>query len=78
MLSYPHMDSANDNNSNKELGRLLKQARLNAQLTQSDVANEAGMNVNYYARIERGEINTTFEKIQTLMKVLKLKSLKLP
>jgi transcriptional regulator with XRE-family HTH domain len=72
------MDRSNDKNNYKDLGIMLKQARLKAKLTQADVANEAGINVNYYARIERGEINTTFEKIQTITKVLKLKSLKLP
>ena len=35
------------------------------------------MHVNYYARIERGEENPSFEKLQSIMRVLHTKSLDL-
>jgi len=42
-------------------------------LTQAEVAKKADMTVNYYAMIERGEVNPSFEKIKSIAKVLKLK-----
>jgi transcriptional regulator with XRE-family HTH domain len=61
----------------KELGEKLRRIRSAANLTQLDVANKSGMHVNYYARIERGEENPSFEKLQSIMKVLNIKSLDL-
>lgn len=46
-------------------------------MTQADVATAADLNANYYARIERGEENPSFEKIQSIMKALGIKSLDL-
>jgi len=59
----------------KDLGGKLKKARERAKLTQLEVASGADLHVNYYAQIERGEVNPSFEKLQGIMKVLKLKSL---
>jgi transcriptional regulator with XRE-family HTH domain len=59
------------------LGEKLRKIRTAANLTQLDVANKSGMHVNYYARIERGEENPSFEKLQSIMKILKIKSLDL-
>ena len=61
----------------KELGEKLRAVREKAKLTQAEVASKAGVHVNYYARIERGEENPSFEKLQSLMKALGLKSLDL-
>lgn len=61
--------------SRKELGAKLRQAREAAKLTQSEVASLAGVHVNFYARVERGEENPSFEKLQKIMKVLRIKSL---
>lgn len=59
----------------KELGDTLRKAREKASLTQAEVAIAAGINVNYYAQIERGEINPSFEKLIAIKKALKVKSL---
>jgi transcriptional regulator with XRE-family HTH domain len=59
------------------VGSKLKKARETAGKTQADVAEAAGINVNYYAQIERGEVDTSVEKLQRIMKVLKMKSLDL-
>jgi len=59
----------------KELGNKLKQARKKTKLTQIIVASAAGVNTNYYARIERGEENPSFEKLSKIMKALGIKSL---
>lgn len=61
----------------KELSVKLRVARATANLTQKQVADAAGVHVNLYARIERGEGNPSFEKLQSIMKVLKIKSLDL-
>lgn len=61
----------------KELGDKLRRVREGLGLTQAEVAKKADLHTNYYARIERGEENPSFEKLQGIMKVLKIKSLNL-
>jgi len=58
----------------KGLGSRLKGEREKSKMTQSEVAQAAGIHVNYYARIERGEENPTFEVLHKLKKVLKMES----
>ena len=65
----------NDEQNLKKLGGKLKKARALAGLTQSQVADKAGVNVNYYARIERGEINPSYENLQSITKALNIKML---
>lgn len=55
-----------------KLGDKLKNARGKAKLTQQEVADKSGMHVNYYARIERGEINTSYDKLSKLKEILKV------
>jgi transcriptional regulator with XRE-family HTH domain len=57
----------------KAFGDRIKVAREKLELTQAEVAEQAGMTVNYYAMIERGEVNPSFEKIKSIAGVLKLK-----
>ena len=59
----------------KGLGKKLKEAREKAGLTQLELAEKAGINANYYAVVERGEKNISYEKLQRVMKVLNIKSL---
>ncbi len=54
-----------------ELKNKLSEARVKANLTQAEVAKRTGMDVSYYARIERGEINTSYEKLHKIAEVLK-------
>ncbi len=61
-------------NSQTKLGENIKKIRLQAKLTQKQVADKADMNVNYFARIERGEENLTFEVLEKIVKALKVKS----
>ncbi|HUQ85769.1 MAG TPA: helix-turn-helix transcriptional regulator [Candidatus Limnocylindrales bacterium] len=56
----------------KELGKKLKTAREKSGLTQEEVAKIAKISSNYYAKIERGEINTTLEKLYKIIKALKI------
>jgi len=62
----------------KELGKTLKEARGKAKLTQEEVADKTNMTTNYYAMIERGEVNPSFEKLRMLFKFLKISSSQLP
>lgn len=61
----------------KDLGENLRTQREKAHLTQSEVATRAGIDVNYYARIERGLGNPSYVKLHCIMKALKMTSLKI-
>jgi len=63
--------------SRKELGRKLLQAREKAGLTQVELAKKAGINDNYYARVERAEVSPTLEKFEKIVKALGVKSSKI-
>ena len=52
---------------------MIKKAREKANLTQAEVAEKVGMDVTYYARIERGEIDTSGTNVLRLFKFLKIK-----
>ncbi len=56
----------------KELGKIFKEAREKLKLTQAEVGTQAGIDINYYAMIERGKANITLDKIRRLYKVLNL------
>lgn len=58
----------------EKLGENIRKVRTSADWTQQQVADRAGMHVNYYARIERGEENPSFETLEKIMKALKIKS----
>ena len=67
------MSPINDTNK-KEFGEKLRKIREEKGMTQAEVAKAAGINTNYYAVIERGEVNPTYEKIESIVKALKVKS----
>lgn len=54
----------------KKVGENIKNARINAKLTQAEAAKKAGINVNYFAVIERGEVTTSGEKLENISKAL--------
>lgn len=58
----------------QELGNKLRMVREKRGLTQVEVAEKTGMHANYYAKIERGEINTSFDKLMAIKRALKAKS----
>jgi len=57
-----------------KLADKLKEAREKKRFTQEEVAKRAGLNTNYYAVIERGEVNP---KIETLVRILEALEIKL-
>ena len=44
----------------KQLGNKIKATRLERSLTQAAVADKADTSPNYYAQIERGEVNPSY------------------
>ncbi len=63
------------NHTDKVLGLQLKEARLKKKLTQAEVAKQTSMTVTYYAMIERGEVNPSWQKLKKLFSVLDMKLL---
>ena len=59
----------------KKLGEKIRKAREDAKLTQLEVASKAEIDVNYYARIERGIANPSYEKLHSIMTALNMDSL---
>ncbi len=60
--------------SQKTFGKNIRIARSKIGLTQQKVADKAKMHVNYYARIERGEENPSYEALEKIIKALEIKS----
>lgn len=65
---------AEQTKAREAIGKKIKDAREAINLTQSELAAKAGINVNYFAMIERGEVNFSFDKIFRIIKALKVKS----
>ena len=60
-----------------EIGKIFKGARDEAGLNQAEVAEKAGIHVNYYARIERGEPEFRAIVLNKIAKALNI-TIKLP
>lgn len=57
-----------------KIGEKIKLARQRAGVTQAEVAEKAGLNTNYYARVERGDATATIEAVQKIAKALNVTS----
>lgn len=57
-----------------KFGQNIRKARTKAGLTQEQLAERAGVHTNFYARVERGEENPSYETIEKIVKALKIKS----
>ena len=71
------MTTDNSNKLNKSVGEQLREAREKLHLTQLRVAEAAGVSTNYYAQMERDEVNPSVDKVQKVKKILKLKEIKI-
>ena len=60
--------------SQEQFGKNIRIVRNKIGLTQQQVADKGKMHVNYYARIERGEENPSFETLEKIIKALGIKS----
>jgi transcriptional regulator with XRE-family HTH domain len=66
------MATSADEKVTKRLSNALKKKREELGFTQDEVAKMSGLKSNYYAKIERGEINITIKKIDRIIKALKV------
>jgi transcriptional regulator with XRE-family HTH domain len=58
----------------KKIGKAIKAARLEKGMTQAGVAKKAGIGLNRYAIVERGEAeNITINKLEKIVKALGIK-----
>ena len=57
----------------KQLGNKIKATRLERSLTQAAVADKSDTSPNYYAQIERGEVNPSYTLLRSIAKALKVK-----
>ncbi|MBI3889797.1 helix-turn-helix transcriptional regulator [Candidatus Saccharibacteria bacterium] len=57
-----------------QIGENIRKVRVKKHLTQADVAEKSGISVNYYSRIERGEVNQSVETLEAILTTLKTKS----
>ncbi len=62
------------NNLSNYIGHQLSLARRQKGLTQAEVAKRAGTNVNYYAKLERGEAVPSLKMLEKVIKALGVKS----
>lgn len=58
----------------KKIAKRLLSARKSKHLTQEEVAKKAGVSVNYYAQVERGEINPSTSNFLAIIKALGVSS----
>ena len=58
----------------KQIADKLKQVRVEKGFTQATLSEKAGINVNYYAKVERGEAAPTAPILEKLVKALGVKS----
>lgn len=56
-----------------EIAKIFKEEREKAKLTQAEVAQKAGIDDNYYARVERGEVKARGEILNQIAKALNVK-----
>ncbi len=60
--------------TSQQIARRLKQVRHQKNLTQLQLAEKAGINSNYYSKIERGELKPSVETLEKIIKALGVKS----
>lgn len=68
------MGTREDKKTTLEIATNIKEARLKKNLLQADVAKKAGLNSNYYARVERGEAKPSGVTLTKIIKALGVKS----
>lgn len=57
----------------EKLGNDVRKARKKAKLTQEEAAKKADITTTYFAQIERGEVNPSYDVVVKIAKVLNTK-----
>ncbi len=60
--------------TSRHIGKQLHDARQRRGLTQAEVAKRAGTNMNYYAKLERGEAIPSLKMLEKVVKALGMPS----
>jgi transcriptional regulator with XRE-family HTH domain len=68
------MLTAQEKKTNQQIIAKLKQARLDNNLTQAQLAKKAGINSNYYSKVERGEAISSILTLKKILGALGIKS----
>ncbi|NNP70825.1 helix-turn-helix transcriptional regulator [Acinetobacter sp. Ac_5812] len=55
-----------------KIGKLIRNKRIELNMTQEFVALQCSIDRSYMGRIERGEVNLTVEKLYEIAKILKI------
>lgn len=58
----------------KTIAKNVREARINAGLTQSGLGKKADISTNYISRIERADASPTTDVLERIVKALKVKS----
>ena len=56
----------------KNIGYLIKKKRIALSMSQHDVGIEADIDIKYIGKIERGEVNVSINKLQSICNVLNI------
>lgn len=72
MVYYPYMAKSNQRSDvKKKIGDKIREIREKKGMTQEEVAEKTGdMKANYFAKIERGLVNTSPKKLYQIAKAL--------
>lgn len=68
------MQTDQDNKTRLDIASKLKKYRLQKGMKQSDVAEKAGLNSNYYSKVERGEAIPSVITLKKILGALGIKS----
>ncbi len=60
--------------TSKKIAQKLNQVRLKKGFSQAGLAEKAGINSNYYAKLERSELKPSVETLEKIIKALGVKS----
>ncbi len=58
----------------KTIAKNVREARISAGLTQSELGKKADISTNYISRIERADASPTTDVLERIVKALKVKS----
>ena len=63
-----------DSKATEKTAGNLKRIRLEKGLSKADLADKAGINSNYYSKIERSDLKPSIDVLEKIAKALKVKS----
>ncbi len=72
------MNTVVDKKKQEELGVKIKSAREKLGLTQEEAAKKTSISTTYFAMVERGEANLSYDKIRNILNLLKMKASEIP